>query len=65
MRDRVPPLRARLLDHVLAEVAKPKSPIAPRALELYATLQENADYLDTNRIPDDGTDVTAPGARRC
>jgi hypothetical protein len=60
VRDRVPPLRARLLDRVLADVAKPKSPIAPRALELYATLQENADFLDTHRIPDDGTDVTAP-----
>ena len=60
VRDRVPPLRARLLDHVLAEAARPKSPIAPRALELFATLQENADYLDSNRIPDDGTDVTAP-----
>jgi len=60
VRDRVPPLRARLLDHVLLEVAKPRSPIAPRALELYATLQENADYLDSHRIPDDGTDVTAP-----
>jgi hypothetical protein len=58
VRDRVPPLRARLLDRVLAEVAAPKSPIAPRALELYTTLQENADYLDSNRIPDDGTDVT-------
>jgi hypothetical protein len=58
VRDRVPPLRAQLLDHVLAEVAGPKSPIAPRALELYATLQENADYLAANRVPDDGTDVT-------
>jgi hypothetical protein len=59
VRDRVPPLRARLLDHVLAEVAQPKSPIAPRALALYGTLQENAAYLDTHRVPDDGTDVTA------
>jgi len=59
-RDRVPPLRARILDHILAEVAQPKSPIAPRALELYATLQENADYLDSHRIPNDGTDVAGP-----
>ena len=40
------------------QVAMPKSPIGPRALELYATLQENADYLDAHRVPDDGTDVT-------
>jgi hypothetical protein len=58
VRDRVPPLRARLLDHVLAQVAKPKSPIASRALALYATLAENATYLDTHRVPSDGTDVT-------
>ncbi len=60
VRDRVPPLRAQLLDRVLAQVAAPKSPIAPRALELYATLEENADYLDTHRVPLDGTDVTGP-----
>ncbi|MDP9286539.1 MAG: D-glucuronyl C5-epimerase family protein, partial [Actinomycetota bacterium] len=58
VRDRVPPLRARLLDGVLAQVGTPKSPIAPRALELYTTLAENADYLDSNRVPADGTDVT-------
>jgi hypothetical protein len=63
VRDRVPKGRALVLQHVLARVAKPKSPIAPRALELYTTLQENASYLDTHRIPDDGTDVTgADGA---
>lgn len=45
---RVPPLRARLLEDVLAEVAKPRSPTGPRALELYTTLQENADYLDAS-----------------
>src|SRR5258706_16269511 len=48
---RVPPLRARVLERVLAQVAKPKSPTAPRALELYTTLQENVDYLATHRIP--------------
>jgi hypothetical protein len=58
--DRVPPLRAELLDRVLAQVVKPKSPIGPRALELYTTLEENADYLDSNRVPPDGTDVAAP-----
>jgi hypothetical protein len=60
VRDRVPPLRARLLDRVLADVARPKSPIAPRALALYATLQENADYLVSHQVPHDGTDVTGP-----
>src|SRR5690349_18423756 len=43
---RVPRGRAAVLQNVLAQVAKPKSPTAPRALELYSTLQENADYLD-------------------
>jgi hypothetical protein len=55
---RVPPGRALVLRHVLAQVAKPKSPIAPRALELYTTLEENAAYLDSHRLPPDGTDVT-------
>ncbi len=59
VRDRVPPLRARLLDQVLALVAKPKSPTAPRALTLYEALQENADYLGRQRVPEDGTEVTA------
>ena len=55
---RVPPLRASLLRNVLADVAGPKSPTGPRALELYTTLKENTDYLDTHRVPADGTDVT-------
>ncbi len=54
---RVPPLRAELLGAVLDEVAGPKSPTGPRALELYMTLQENVDYLDTHRVPEDGTDL--------
>lgn len=54
---RVPPLRARILERVLAEVAEPKSPTAPRALELFTTLQENTDYLASHRVPADGTDV--------
>src|SRR5262249_36130152 len=32
--------------------------IGPRALGLYRTLEENASYLDTHRLPEDGTDVT-------
>ncbi len=59
VRDRVPPLRARLLDGVLARVAEPKSPTAARALTLYETLKENADYLDRYRVPAEGTEVTA------
>src|SRR5262245_7078530 len=59
VRDRVPPLRAQILEQVLARVARPKSPTAPRALTLYETLKENADYLEANRVPEEGTDVTA------
>ena len=54
---RVPPLRARLLENVLAEVAGLKSPTRPRALQLYTTLEVNVDYLDTHRVPASGTDV--------
>ena len=55
---RVPSGRALVLQNVLAQVARPKSPTAPRALELYTTLAENADYLASHRLPADGTDVT-------
>jgi D-glucuronyl C5-epimerase C-terminus len=58
VRDRVPRGRALVLRNVLAQVARPKSPIGPRALELYRTLEENASYLDTHRLPEDGTDIT-------
>src|SRR5262249_15790663 len=57
VKDRVPPGRALVLRNVLAQVAQPKSPIGSRALELYRTLEENASYLDTHRLPDDGTDI--------
>ena len=60
VRDRVPPLRAQVLDTVLAEVARPASPIGPRALELYATLAENAAYLASHRLPAPGADVAGP-----
>jgi hypothetical protein len=56
----VPPLRARLLGTVLAQVAEPRSPTGPRALELYTTLQANADYLRTHAVPSSHTDVTGP-----
>jgi hypothetical protein len=60
---RVPPLRKRILEGVLAQVAEPKSPTGPRALQLYTTLQENTDYLLEHRVPASGTDVTgADGA---
>jgi hypothetical protein len=55
---RVPRGRALVLQNVLAQVARPKSPTAPRALELYTTLAENADYLAAHPLPADGTDVT-------
>jgi len=55
---RVPPGRAAVLRNVLAQVARPASPTAPRALELYRTLELNANYLDAHRLPPDGTDVT-------
>ena len=58
VRDRVPPLRAKVLDNVLISVAKLKSPTAPRALTLYSALEENATYLDSSPLPADGTDVT-------
>ena len=61
VRDRVPPLRARLLDKVLAQVATRRSPTAPRALSLYGTLAENADYLNDHRVPGGGTDVIGTG----
>src|SRR5262249_31716944 len=51
VRNRVPPGRAKLLDAVLALVSRPKSPTASRALILYTTLQANADYLASHRIP--------------
>jgi hypothetical protein len=54
----VPPGRADVLEHVLAQVAAPKSPTAPRAFQLYTTLAENADYLAAHPLPPDGTDVT-------
>jgi len=56
--NRVPPGRALVLQRVLAQVARPKSPTGPRAFQLYTTLAENADYLATHRLPEDGTDVT-------
>jgi D-glucuronyl C5-epimerase C-terminus len=62
VRDRIPRGRALVLRNVLAQVAQPKSPIGPRALELYRTLEENASYLDTHPLPEDGTDVTGPDA---
>src|SRR5438874_7665866 len=58
VRDRVPRGRALVLRNVLAQVARPKSPTAPRALELYRTLEENASYLDAHPLPPDGTDIT-------
>ena len=60
VRDRVPPLRARLLDHVLAEVARPKSPIAPRALALYAT---RASHSTSHRPTAHGSTSSSAGSR--
>jgi hypothetical protein len=54
---RVPPLRAQLLEKVLAQVADRKSPTAPQALTLYGTLTANVDYLVDHRVPADGVDV--------
>jgi len=58
VRNRIPRGRALVLRNVLAQVARPKSPIAPRALELYTTLRENAIYFDAHPLPPDGTDIT-------
>src|SRR5512146_12692 len=60
VRARIPRGRALVLRNVLAQVARPKSPIGPRALELYTTLEENAGYFDEHPLPPDGTDVTGP-----
>ncbi|HYQ11681.1 MAG TPA: hypothetical protein VEP92_11060, partial [Gaiellaceae bacterium] len=58
--DRVPPVRAQLIESVLGQVAAARSPTAPRALLLYSTLQENASYLGAHGVPANGSDVTAP-----
>jgi D-glucuronyl C5-epimerase C-terminus len=58
VRRRVPPTRAQLLERVLGQVAEARSPTAPRALELYTTLQENAAYLAAHGAPPGGTDIT-------
>jgi hypothetical protein len=52
-----PPLRSRLLESVLGQIARYRSPTAQRALELYSTLEVNADYLESHRIPDGSLDV--------
>jgi len=56
---RIPSGRADVLESVLAQVAKPKSPTGPRALTLYSTLDENATYLATHALPADGSDLAA------
>ena len=61
VRNRVPPLRAQLLDGVLRQIATRRSPTAPRALVLYGTPAENADYLNRHRVPAGGTDVIGAG----
>src|SRR3954447_179322 len=58
VRERVPSGRAALLEAILVQIAKRKSPTPERALDLYETLATNADYLARNPIPADGTDVT-------
>jgi hypothetical protein len=58
--DRVPPVRAQLIESVLGQVAAARSPTAPRALLLYSTLQENASYFGAHGVPPNGSDVTAP-----
>jgi hypothetical protein len=61
VRNRVPPLRAQLLDAVLRQVASRRSPTAPRALVLYGTLAENADYLADHRVPRASIDAVGAG----
>jgi len=58
VRNRVPPARARLLDDVLALVSRSRSPLGPRALVLYSTLDENVGYLARHRIPAGRVDIT-------
>jgi D-glucuronyl C5-epimerase-like protein len=58
--DRVPSVRAQLIESVLGQVATARSPTAPRALLLYSTLHENASYLGAHGVPPNGSDVTAP-----
>jgi hypothetical protein len=60
VRERVPPARADLLEAVLVQIARRKSPTPERARDLYETLATNTDYLEANPIPADGTDVTDP-----
>ena len=59
VRDRVPPLRAHSSTTSLPRSRGRKSPTgAAGARSLYTTLEENADYLASHRVPLGGTDVT-------
>lgn len=56
----LPRLRGEVLTVQLAQVATLwSSYISPRALALFSQLRENVDYLQSHRIPADGTDVVA------
>ena len=57
VRARVPPLRREILGRVLAQIATYASPLAPRALALYSTLELNVDYLKRKRVPRSRLDV--------
>jgi hypothetical protein len=57
----LPPLRARILQVQLGEVAAfSGSYISPRALALFSQLRENVDWLGTHGIPPGTVDVTGP-----
>lgn len=57
----LPPLRARVLEAQLAQVAASwDSYISPRALALFSQLRENVDYLGSHGVPSTQVDVTGP-----
>ena len=58
--DRLPTLRGRLVASQLGQVATLwDSYTSPRALALFSQLEENLAYLETHRVPEPKTDVTA------
>jgi hypothetical protein len=55
----LPKLRGRVLESQLSQVARTSGAyISPRALALFAQLQENVDYLSSHRVPGSTVDVT-------
>ena len=55
----LPPLRTQAIHDVIGDVAiQWRAYTRPRALTLFSELDENVSYLQTHRVPEDGTDAT-------